>query len=63
MEEKEIEVNGKKIKVTTKLPKEYIEDNTLKVFLDNTIDLEEVVKEINSSVSNEKEDELINEEG
>lgn len=47
MEEKKIEVNGKKIKVVTKLSKEYIEDNNLKVFLDDTVDLEEVVSEIN----------------
>ena len=36
MEEKEIMVNGKKVKVVTKLPKEYIEDNSLKVLLDDT---------------------------
>ena len=48
MEEKEIDVNDKKIKIVTKLPKEYIEDNNLKVFLDNTIDLEEVVSKINN---------------
>lgn len=48
MEEKEIEVNNKKIKIVTKLPKEYIEDNNLKVFLDDTIDLEKVVSEINA---------------
>lgn len=44
MEDKEIEVNGKKIKVVTKLPKEYIEDNSLNVFLENTVDLEEIVE-------------------
>ena len=48
MEEKEIEVNDKKVKIVIKLPKEYIEDNNLKVFLDDTIDLEEVVSEINN---------------
>lgn len=47
MEEKEIEVNGEKVKIVTKLPKEYIEDNNLKVFLDDTIDLGEVVGKIN----------------
>ena len=47
MEEKEIEVNGEKVKVVTKLSKEYTEDNSLKIFLDSTIDLEEVVSEIN----------------
>ena len=46
MEEVEIEVNGKNIKVVSKLPKEYIEDNNLKVFLDDTIDLKDIVDEI-----------------
>ena len=54
MEEKEIEVNGKKIKVTIKLPKESIEDNNLKVFLDDTLDLKEVINEINSDIHKEK---------
>ncbi len=49
MEEKEIEVNGEKVMIVTKLAKEYIEDNNLKVFLDDTIDLEEVVSEINQN--------------
>lgn len=48
MVEKEIEVNNKKVKIVTELPKEYIEDNNLKVFLDDTVDLEEVVSEINA---------------
>ena len=47
MEEKEIEVNGEKVKVVTKLSKEYTEDNSLKIFLDDTIDMEEVICEIN----------------
>lgn len=46
MEEKEIMVNGKKVKVVTKLPKEYIEDNSLKVLLDDTTDLTETLDEI-----------------
>lgn len=54
MEEKEIEVNGKKIKIVTKLPREYIEDNNLKIFLDDTVDLGEVVSEI-SSINLEKQ--------
>lgn len=49
MEEKEIEVNGKKIKVTVKLPKEYIEDNNLNVFLEDTIELEDIVKKVNDN--------------
>ena len=47
MEEKEIEVNNEEISVVTKLSKEYMEDNSLKILLDNTVDLEEVVSEIN----------------
>ncbi len=46
MEEKEIMVNGKKVKIAVKLPKEYIEDNSLKVLLDDTIDLTETTREI-----------------
>lgn len=46
MEEVEIEVSDKKIKVTTKLPKEYIEDNNLNLFLEDTIDLEEVIEKV-----------------
>lgn len=49
MEEKEIEVNGEKIKIVTKLPKGYIEDNNLKILLDDTVKLDEVVKEINAN--------------
>ena len=46
MEEKEVTIEGKKKKIITKLPKEEIEDNTLESYLDDTINLEEVVKEI-----------------
>ena len=46
MKEEEITLEGKKIKIITKLPKEMIEDNNLEVELDDTIDLEEVQKEI-----------------
>ena len=46
MKEEEIILEGKKIKIITKLPKEMIEDNNLKIELDDTIDLEEVQKEI-----------------
>lgn len=49
MEDKEIEVNGEKVKIVTKLPKGYIEDNNLKILLDDTIDLEDVVKEISKN--------------
>ena len=46
MEEKEIMVNGKKVKIAVKLPKEYIEDNSLKVLLDDTTNLTEILAEI-----------------
>ena len=46
MKEEEITLDGKKIKIITKLPKEMIEDNNLEISLDNTIDLEELSKEI-----------------
>lgn len=49
MEDKEIEVNGKKIKVNVKLPREYIEDNNLNVFLEDTIELEDVVKKVKNN--------------
>lgn len=60
MEEKKIEVND--IKIITNVPKGYIEDNNLKVFLDDTIDLEEVVSEVNSiNVNNNTNEININE--
>lgn len=46
MMEEEITLEGKKIKIITKLPKEMIEDNNLKIELDDTIDLKELQKEI-----------------
>ena len=46
MKEEEIILEGKKIKIITKLPKEMIEDNNLKIELDDTIDLKELHKEI-----------------
>lgn len=46
MIEEEITLDGKKIKIITKLPKEMIEDNNLKIELDDTIDLKELPKEI-----------------
>lgn len=49
MKEKEIEVNGKRIKIVTKLPKGYVEENNLKILLDDTVDLEEVINDIKSS--------------
>lgn len=58
MEEKEIDVNGEKIKMVYKLSKDYIEDNSLKVFLDDTVDLEEVVSEINNDKIEADTDEI-----
>lgn len=46
MKEEEITLDGKKIKIITKLPKEMIEDNNLEIFLDDTIDLEDLSKDI-----------------
>ena len=46
MKEKEIEIDGEKVKIVAKLPKEYIEDNNLRTYLDNTIDLTETIKEL-----------------
>ena len=60
MEEKEIEVNGKKVKIITRLPKEYIEDNNLKIFLDDTIDLGEVVSEIQNDDVQDNTNEIRN---
>lgn len=49
MEEKEILVDGEKINVTIKMPKEMIEDNSMERLLDDTIPLEKIVKEIQSN--------------
>jgi len=57
MEEKEIEVNGKMVNVVTRIPKEYIEDNNLKIFLDNTLDLGEVISEIKADEIENNEEE------
>lgn len=48
MNEKEMEVSVNKDKVISNVSKEYIEDNNLKIFLDETIDLGEVVSKIES---------------
>ena len=44
MEEKEIENKDKNIDI--ELPKGFVEDNNLKIFLDDTVDLGEVISEI-----------------
>ena len=46
MEEKEIMIDGKKVKVATKIPKEEIEDNNMKLLLNDTIELNEIIKEL-----------------
>ena len=46
MMKEEIILDGKKIKIITKLPKEMIEDNNTEIDLDDTIDLKELVEEI-----------------
>ena len=43
-----MEVSVNKDKVISNISKEYIEDNNLKIFLDETIDLGEVVSKIES---------------
>ena len=54
MKEKEIEINGEKIKIALKLPKE-IEDNNIKIYLDDTIDLTKTIKEVKEETKNEQE--------
>lgn len=46
MEEKSLKVGAKKNKKINDLPKGYVEDNSLKILVDDTIDLGEVVSEI-----------------
>lgn len=48
MEEKEIEIDGEKIKIVTKLNPNVLDDNSARKDLDNTTDLELVVKEVSS---------------
>lgn len=53
MEEKEIEVNGEKIKIAVKLPKDEVEDNNIKIYLDDTIDLTKVTEVVGQEYRNE----------
>lgn len=55
MEEQEIKINNEKIKITTKLPKEAIEDNNTKIYLDDTIDLIKIVEEVREEKQNDQE--------
>ena len=45
MEEVEIMIDGKKVKTISKLSKE-IDDNSMRLFLDDTVELDDLVKEI-----------------
>ena len=56
--EKEIGENYMTENVTNKIPLGYIEDNNLKIFLDETIDLEEVVSEVQDNLSKEDTNEI-----
>ena len=46
MEEVEIMIDGKKVKITSKLSKEEIDDNSMRLLLDDTVELDDLVKEI-----------------
>lgn len=46
MEEVEIMIDGKKVKMISKLSKEEIDDNSMRLFLDDTVELDDLVKEI-----------------
>ncbi len=46
MKEKEVILNGKEFKIVTRVPKEEIDDNDIKVLLDDTVELSKVIKEI-----------------
>lgn len=46
MEEVEIMIDDKKVKVTSKLSKEEIDDNSMRLLLDDTVELDDLVKEI-----------------
>ena len=39
-------IDGKKVKVTSKLSKEEIDDNSMRLLLDDTVELDDLVKEI-----------------
>lgn len=46
MEEVEIMIDGKKVNTISKLSKEEIDDNSMRLFLDDTVELDDLVKEI-----------------
>lgn len=46
MEEVEIMIDDKKVKTISKLSKEEIDDNSMRLFLDDTVELDDLIKEI-----------------
>lgn len=58
MEEKDKDLNGIAENISDELPIGYVEDNNLKVFLDDTIDLGEVVSEVEDTLIKEDTDEI-----
>ena len=46
MDEVEIMIEGKKVKTISKLSKEENDDNSMRLFLDDTVELDDLVKEI-----------------
>ena len=58
MEDKDKELNGITENINDELPIGYVEDNNLKIFLDDTIDLGEVVSEIEETLIKEDTNEI-----
>ena len=48
-----LKLNGEKIKIAIKLSKDEIEDNNTKIYLDDTIDLTKVIKEVKEEIKDE----------
>lgn len=58
MEKKEKELNSIIENINDELPIGYVEDNNLKIFLDDTIDLGEVVSEVEDTFIKEDTNEI-----
>lgn len=58
MEEKGMELNNAAVNINDELPIGYVEDNNLKLFLDDTIDLGEVVSEVEDTLIKEETNEI-----
>ena len=56
MKEKEVILNGKEFKIVTRVPKEEIDDNDIKVLLDDTVELSKVIKEVKDYIEITVED-------